>query len=229
MKKHLLLIMIIFIVGLTFPSLSSAQGMMGGNNTVIESDGHTAREEAEGKEIWDKLKEKQVECQNMTDDNYGSLGEYFMGQMMSNSHEAMNNRLIQMMGEEGEKQMHITMGKRMSGCETNASMSQTMMNMMMGTAFAQGFGGTKGGGNPMMGYGGWNNMMGGWNGFGLLGWLPMLLLWVLLILGVVAFIRYLSRSGQRDSSRTPLEILKERYVRGEIDKKEFEQMKKDLE
>ena len=77
-----------------------------------------------------------------------------------------------------------------------------------------------------MGYG-WNNMM-GWNGFGLLGWVPMLLFWVLLILGVVALIRYLGRSGQQPDGKTPLEILKERYAKSEVDKKEFEQMKKDL-
>ena len=84
-----------------------------------------------------------------------------------------------------------------------------------------------GGGNPMMGTG-WGNMMGGWNGFGILGWIPMLLFWILLILGVVALIRYLGRSGQQRDSKTPLEILKERYAKGEIDKNEFEGMKKDL-
>ena len=79
----------------------------------------------------------------------------------------------------------------------------------------------------MMGYN-WNNMMGGWNGFGLLGWLPMLLFWALLIFGVVALIRYLGRSGQPQVSKTPLEVLKERYAKGEIDKKEFEEKKRDL-
>ena len=79
----------------------------------------------------------------------------------------------------------------------------------------------------MMGYG-WNNIMGGWNGFGLLGWIPMLLFWVLLILGVVALIRYLGKSGQSQEGKNPLEILKERYARGEIDKKEFEEKKRDL-
>ncbi|OGH29914.1 MAG: hypothetical protein A3B41_05170 [Candidatus Levybacteria bacterium RIFCSPLOWO2_01_FULL_37_26] len=79
----------------------------------------------------------------------------------------------------------------------------------------------------MMGTG-WGNMMGGWNGFGLLGWIPMLLFWILLILGVVALIRYLGRSSQGQENKTPLDILKERYARGEIDKKEFEEKKKDL-
>lgn len=77
----------------------------------------------------------------------------------------------------------------------------------------------------MMGYGGWNNMMGSTNGLGILGWLPIVLFWVLLILGVIALLRYLGKSGQK----TPHDILKERYARGEINNKEFEQMKKDLE
>ncbi|OGK59621.1 hypothetical protein A3G65_02465 [Candidatus Roizmanbacteria bacterium RIFCSPLOWO2_12_FULL_37_7b] len=76
--------------------------------------------------------------------------------------------------------------------------------------------------------GGGNPMMSGWNGFGLLGWIPMLFLWILLILGVVASLRYLGRSGQQQEHRTPLDILKERYARGEINKKEFEEKKKDL-
>lgn len=77
----------------------------------------------------------------------------------------------------------------------------------------------------MMDYGGWNNMMGGW---GIFGWLTMLLFWALLILGVIALIRYLARSGQGKEDKTPLDILKERYARGEIDKKEFNERKKDL-
>ncbi|OGK20942.1 hypothetical protein A2866_00240 [Candidatus Roizmanbacteria bacterium RIFCSPHIGHO2_01_FULL_39_8] len=76
--------------------------------------------------------------------------------------------------------------------------------------------------------GGGNNMMSGWGGFGLLGWIPMVLFWIVLILGVVALLRYLGRSGQQQDDKTPLEILKERYAKGEIDKKKFEEMKKEV-
>lgn len=215
MKKLVLILTLLFTLVIT-PSTVSAQGMMGNwtSSSLSEtSDDHTAREEAEGKEVWEKLQAKQLECKNLTDDNYDSLGEYFMGQMMGSSHEAMNTMMERMMGKDGEEQMHVVMGKRLSGCQSDTQFPQSgvgfiPMMWMMG-----------GGGNPMMG---------GWNGFDVLGWLPMLLFWVLLILGVVALLRYLGRSGQHDNCKTPLEILKERYARGEIDKKEFEQMKKDL-
>ena len=80
----------------------------------------------------------------------------------------------------------------------------------------------------MMGFGG-NNIMGGWNGFGILGWVTMITFWLFLILGVIALIRYISGLGRSsDKNKDPLDILRKRYARGEIDKKEFEEMKKDL-
>ena len=256
--KRIIIILIFTITLVTTPSMVFAQGMMGstdspqvGTQSTVSSDGHTAREEQEGKEVWEKLQSKQLECKNLTDEQYDSLGEYFMGKMAGEQHETMNTMMIQNMGKEGEEQMHIAMGKRMSGCEPNAPMPQNMpalsggegmggnmMSMMMNMMMAplrqaclpamQGFEGQGGGGNSMMGTG-WGNMMGGWNGFGVLGWIPMLLFWILLILGVVALFRYLGGSTRSsDKERSPLDILKERYAKGEIDKKEFEEMKKVL-
>ncbi|OGC56930.1 hypothetical protein A2976_00655 [candidate division WWE3 bacterium RIFCSPLOWO2_01_FULL_41_9] len=72
----------------------------------------------------------------------------------------------------------------------------------------------------MMGY--------GWNGFNTFGWVFMIFFWLLLVLGVIALIRYLSKSGPSKEGQTPLDILKARYARGEINQKEFEEMKKDL-
>ena len=77
---------------------------------------------------------------------------------------------------------------------------------------------------------GWGMMSGfGWGG--LMG-IGMLVFWGLVIWGVVLLVRGLaSAGGGGESSRqdgSALEILKQRYARGEIGKEEFEEKKKDL-
>ena len=222
--KQSLILLLLFVTIITTPSLVFAQA---GTQSGASTDDHTAREEAEGKEIWEKLQSKRLKCANLTDDNFEALGEYLMGQMAGESHKSMNNMMERMLGEEGEQQMHVVMGKRLSGCQSGAQLPKNvvdfmpMMNMMMGM--------TGGGGNPMMGNYGWNNMMGTGAGFGILSWIPMIFFWAILILGVVALIRYFGGSGKRnDEYSSPLDILKKRYAKGEISKKEFEEMKKEV-
>jgi putative membrane protein len=59
----------------------------------------------------------------------------------------------------------------------------------------------------------------------------MLLFWVLVIVGIVVLVKWLAgqSSSRREShGKTALEILQERYARGEIDRDEYEQKKRDL-
>ena len=70
-------------------------------------------------------------------------------------------------------------------------------------------------------------------GWGFLGAVHMVLWWVLIILGIVVLVKWLtvgfgSSSGGRADEGRALEVLKERYARGEIGKEEFEQKKRDL-
>jgi putative membrane protein len=80
-----------------------------------------------------------------------------------------------------------------------------------------------------------------WNGLGRFGYghmLPwmswvgpivMLVLWALVVTAIVFLIRYLARQSRSSSNDSPaLAILKERYAKGEIDKVEFDQKRKDL-
>jgi putative membrane protein len=77
-------------------------------------------------------------------------------------------------------------------------------------------------------------MMNGWGssgGMGL-GFLFMLLFWGLVILGIAALFRWpmVHKSPRhKPHGKSPLEILQERYARGEIEQDEYEQKKHDLE
>jgi putative membrane protein len=64
-----------------------------------------------------------------------------------------------------------------------------------------------------------NNGMGGW---GMM--LMPLFFWLLIIAGVILIVQWLL--GRKNESA--LDILKQRYARGEIDKAVFERMKKDI-
>lgn len=66
----------------------------------------------------------------------------------------------------------------------------------------------------------------GWFGPGL-GWLFMILVWVLVIAGIAALIKWLTLSS-KSRGETPLDILKARYAR-EIGKKEHERMRHELQ
>jgi putative membrane protein len=71
-------------------------------------------------------------------------------------------------------------------------------------------------------------MWDGWGGFGVL-W--MTLFWIGIVLLIVWAVRQFSRdrTGSEGSSDRALDILKERYARGEIDQDEFEERRRTLE
>ncbi len=68
--------------------------------------------------------------------------------------------------------------------------------------------------------------------FGILMVLAMILWWAIIISLIVWGIKWAARqfgAGEGHSGNSALEILKERYAKGEINRTEFEEKKRDLE
>lgn len=200
MKKLITIIISAFLVfGLFNTTQAYARGMMGrpiaNQNTSPSPDSATAQDEVAGKAIYDKLQSKQVTCQDLTDDDFDVLGDYYMGQRLGNTstHEAMNTMMTNMMGEAGEKQMHIALGKRLSECDTSAQLPSQGSNFL-----------------PMMGLGGmmngavgsyWSGNAGSMMGFNtpysLLGSAISVLVIIFLVLGIIYFWKGINRKKNK--------------------------------
>ncbi len=97
------------------------------------------------------------------------------------------------------------------------------------------------GGWGMMGWGMGPGMMGfgGYGGTGLTWWgVVMLVFWALLVGGIVWLVASLVSPGRpspigphsdNTDNRRPLDILKERYARGELSREDYERMREELE
>ena len=86
-------------------------------------------------------------------------------------------------------------------------------------------------------------MMDGWGGYGDgvgVGGILMMVFWIAIIVAIVLLVVWLVRqvaggpaiggpgAPTNRTAETPLDILKARYARGEIDRAEYEEKKKDL-
>ncbi|MHB8494620.1 MAG: SHOCT domain-containing protein [Casimicrobiaceae bacterium] len=77
-------------------------------------------------------------------------------------------------------------------------------------------------------YMGSTNFAWAWMGLGMIG---MLLFWILIIVAIVALVKWMwgpRRFAGHGQEKTALDVLNERYARGEVDKEEFDQKKRDL-
>ena len=152
-----------------------------------------------------KLVESKTSCDKLSNEQLEAIGDYYMEQMHpGESHELMDN----MMGGEGSeslKQVHINMAKQLY-CNENVYAgygmmgSRGMMNMM--GSYPTGYD-----------YGYWN------------------IFWILFFAAVIFLIVWIiHRFGIKNTAlETPLDILRKRFAKGEITKKEFENMKKEME
>jgi putative membrane protein len=82
---------------------------------------------------------------------------------------------------------------------------------------------------------GWPNMMGGYlgGGMGLIGFILGFIFLILIVIGIIFLIVWLVKRSnnpgiENKTDSKALEVLKERYAKGEIIKDQFDNMKKDL-
>jgi len=69
----------------------------------------------------------------------------------------------------------------------------------------------------------------GWFGPGF-GGIFMILFWGFIIAGIVAIVRWLAPPRQtEDPEKSAIDILNERYAKGEINKEDYETMRRELE
>ena len=75
---------------------------------------------------------------------------------------------------------------------------------------------------------GMHPMWGMWGAWGFLMMLMMLVFWAVVIAGLVLGIRWLVSQSKVTQADSALQVLRERYARGEISKEEFDAKRKDL-
>lgn len=169
MKKLFTSLALTLVLAFIFVSRANAQMMGFANNQATTTEIQAQQqEEQEGKDLLDKLNNKSVNCQELTDANFEKIGEYFMGQSIGDisRHVAMDDRMKSMMGAQGEEQVHITWGRRGSNCDPGVIMSAN----------------PGGGVLPMMGlYGSMMNWNYNWGVFGFL----CLIFWLVVFVDLV--------------------------------------------
>ncbi|MEO8105294.1 MAG: SHOCT domain-containing protein [Candidatus Saccharibacteria bacterium] len=218
MKQYTYTLVALSLIGaaLLLPGVASANMIIDQNSTTTSS----SADEQKGQAIYTQLQNKQTSCAKLTNDDFDVMGDFFLGRMMGSAHDSMDQQMTQHIGANGERQAHIAMGQRLSGCNVNASYPSSASNYP-----AMAWTGMTGSNGPNDTNGSDWNMMGYRNA----SWLGSdtaysLLFAIVAIAGVAAWLYYRPRTAS-----TPLDTIKLRYAKGELTKNEFEQLKNGLD
>ncbi len=195
------------------------------NVSLAFADGDHQSEIEEGRE----LVESKISCDKLNDEQLEAIGEYLMEQMHpGESHEAMHKMMGIEEGTEYHEQFHVNMAKMMY-CDTNYTTYGSMMGSrgMMGGGMMMPMMRNMMMGSSMMGSG----MMGnypryysyGYDSFWSTFWSILLIVMIILIIWVIYKL-----TRKEKGSETPINILQKRYAKGEINKKQFEEIKREI-
>jgi len=145
-----------------------------------------------------------ITCDKLTNEQLEEIGEYYMEQMMpGEAHKRAHEMMGLTEGSDAEEQFHIDLARR-SYCGETAAGFGMMGRGMMGNY------------QPNYNYG----YSGFWNG-----------LWIVFLIGAIILVIWIIYRLTRKAKEpgTPINILQRRYAKGEISKKQFEDMKKEIE
>lgn len=172
------------------------------------------------------LIDQQVSCTKLADEQLELIGEYYMEQIHpGEAHKTMHKMMGLEEGSETEEQFHINMAKTMycdgfegSGGMINYNSRVQGGRMMMPIGMMR----------NMMGGGMMGNGLGNYGSYGYTPWwtIAWYIFWIVIIALLIWFIY--SFVIKREGSDNALQILKKRFAKGEIAKKQFEEMKKKL-
>jgi len=162
------------------------------------------------------LVDAKVACSELDDSQLEMIGEYYMENLHpGETHKFMDRMMGVEEGTERHEQFHVALAKRMY-CGDNVGFGG--MGSMMGL---NNFGDFSGGMTQMMSY----SPIG--CGFGASGvWsLMQLLVWI----GIFVLVGWLAYRYLLDGTHgSAMDVLKRRYAKGEITKKQFDEMRKEL-
>ncbi len=189
MKKIILLLSVVAFFLLVKPSFAQMMGSYQGQTPLSQSDIQSEQDmQNAGLQIYQNLQNKKITCQNLTSQDFEKLGEYFMGQAAGSTenHVYWDNELQQMMGKQGDTQMHIVWGERGSGCLSNAPIPSNVPSFFQGMMSGHRYSpqaNANGGKNTVPGFG--YGMMGGYYGWG--GNILSLAIWFVVLVDLILF------------------------------------------
>jgi hypothetical protein len=118
-------------------------------------------EQRQGQNLIAQLNAGTKACSDLSADDLDHIGEYVMFKALGSSarHQAMNERMTLMMGEQATTRMHQLLGARYAGCSTKER-GIAGYRSMMGGGMMNGYH-NSGGWGAMMSSSDWSWMMGG--------------------------------------------------------------------
>ena len=121
-----------------------------------------ADEQRQGQTLIGQLQAGTTTCSALSAGDLDHIGEYVMVRALGSTtlHQAMNDRMRAMLGEQDESRMHQLLGARYAGCSTRTAGFAGGAGMMRGSGMMGGYA-ANGGIGAMMSSGDWSWMMGG--------------------------------------------------------------------